>query len=94
MNNKGIGYSAHFSGPMLVIEVHGKANKTFTILVKFEFRPQIVSINIEVFYNLRNILHNCLSSIERFSCIVSYGAVVLTLLLPYCLIPPDLLGLI
>eukprot|EP00795_Rhopilema_esculentum_P000600 gene600-10293_t len=41
MNNKGIGYSAHFSGPMLVIEVHGKANKVFTILIKFEFRPQI-----------------------------------------------------
>ena len=46
MNSKGIGYSAHFSGPMLVVEVHGKANKIFTILVKFEFRPQIVSANL------------------------------------------------
>eukprot|EP00794_Sanderia_malayensis_P007274 gene7274-8085_t len=41
MNSKGLGYSAHFSGPMLVLEVHAKANKVFTILVKFEFRPQI-----------------------------------------------------
>ena len=50
MTNKGIGYSAHFSGPMLVLEVHGKGNKVFTILVKFEFRPQIVSTSCYVIF--------------------------------------------
>lgn len=57
MNNKCIGYSAHFSGPMLVIEVHGKANKTFTILVKFEFRPQIVSTAV-LFKRLERSMEN------------------------------------
>ncbi|XP_068720916.1 lipopolysaccharide-responsive and beige-like anchor protein [Montipora capricornis] len=41
---KGVGYSAHFSGPMLVLECAVKTgkreNKIFRHLVKFEFHPQ------------------------------------------------------
>ncbi|XP_020898091.2 lipopolysaccharide-responsive and beige-like anchor protein, partial [Exaiptasia diaphana] len=41
---KGLGYSAHFSGPMLVLEAAVKAgkkeNKVHTHLVKFDFHPQ------------------------------------------------------
>ena len=44
---KGLGYSAHFSGPMLVLECTVKAgkkeNKVFHHLVKFEFHPQKVT---------------------------------------------------
>lgn len=43
---KGLGYSAHFSGPMLVLEAAVKAgkkeNKVHTHLVKFDFHPQKV----------------------------------------------------
>ena len=43
---KGIGYSAHFSGPMLVLECTVKTgkreNKVLHHLVKFEFHPQKV----------------------------------------------------
>lgn len=45
---KGLGYSAHFSGPMLVLECTVKAgkkeNKVLHHLVKFEFHPQKVTI--------------------------------------------------
>ncbi|XP_015750853.1 PREDICTED: lipopolysaccharide-responsive and beige-like anchor protein, partial [Acropora digitifera] len=41
---KGVGYSAHFSGPMLVLECAVKSgkreNKVLHHLVKFEFHPQ------------------------------------------------------
>ena len=44
---KGIGYSAHFSGPMLVLECAVKTgkreNKIHHHLVKFEFHPQKVA---------------------------------------------------
>lgn len=44
---KGLGYSAHFSGPMLVLECAVKTgkrdNKVLHHLVKFEFHPQKVT---------------------------------------------------
>ena len=44
---KGLGYSAHFSGPMLVLESAVKTgkreNKVLHHLVKFEFHPQKVT---------------------------------------------------
>ena len=46
---KGVGYSAHFSGPMLVLECAVKSgkreNKVLHHLVKFEFHPQKVSMS-------------------------------------------------
>lgn len=46
---KGVGYSAHFSGPMLVLECTVKSgkreNKVLHHLVKFEFHPQKVSMS-------------------------------------------------
>ena len=46
---KGLGYSAHFSGPMLVLESAVKTgkreNKVLHHLVKFEFHPQKVKYN-------------------------------------------------
>lgn len=44
VNNRGLGYSAHFSGPMLVIQVWGKNGKKQTVLVKSKFEPQMVRI--------------------------------------------------
>ncbi|XP_066920240.1 lipopolysaccharide-responsive and beige-like anchor protein, partial [Clytia hemisphaerica] len=41
VNSRGLGYTAHFSGPMLVIEVWGKNGKKQTLLVKSKFEPQI-----------------------------------------------------
>ena len=48
---KGIGYSAHFSGPMLVLECTVKTgkreNKVLHHLVKFEFHPQkVITLSI------------------------------------------------
>ena len=49
---KGLGYSAHFSGPMLVLESAVKTgkreNKVLHHLVKFEFHPQKVTYNSPV----------------------------------------------
>ncbi|XP_012557946.1 neurobeachin isoform X1 [Hydra vulgaris] len=41
INNRGFGYTAHFSGPMLVIEVLCKNGKKNTLLVKMKFEPQM-----------------------------------------------------
>ena len=49
VNSRGLGYTAHFSGPMLVIEVWGKNGKKQTLLVKSKFEPQIVSFFSSVF---------------------------------------------
>ena len=49
---KGLGYSAQFSGPMLVLESAVKTgkreNKVLHHLVKFEFHPQKVTYNSPV----------------------------------------------
>ena len=44
MNNRGLGYMTHFSGPMLVVEVLGRNGKKQTILVKSKFEPLMVCI--------------------------------------------------
>ena len=53
---KGLGYSAHFSGPMLVLEcavkTGKKENKVLHHLVKFEFHPQKVKISCNTIYNI------------------------------------------
>lgn len=51
VNNRGLGYMTHFSGPMLVVEILGKNGKKQTILVKSKFEPLMVCIYYLIVFN-------------------------------------------